>query len=324
MAIDSVWGATHMERNEIFNTQLKEVFLDQLFASQWVNFIGDFMDGDNYKINSVGELTIDQKSEATSLPVRRPDSGQFLFNINEYVGVKTAFTDVFFEDDFMAPQVLSTTVDRMMRAFEEYLETRVLRLQREQTDDDENAINGVAHRFTANGTIRDLTIQDFAFARYSLEKANVPLSNQVCLIDPSQEFNANVFSQVTSSDNPKWEGILESGFINGTGIRFVKNIYGFDVYVSNYLDSEAAVEGALDDYQGNVTATVVGDKASLFFSALDPMSLPFIGAWRRRPVVKSWRDEDKETEFHEMSSRFGLALFRPENLVVCMTGTGLN
>lgn len=324
MAIDSTWGSTHMQRSEIFNSQLKDIFDDQRFVTQWVNFIGDFTDGNNYRINSVGELTVDQMAEATSLPVRQPDSGQFLFNINEFVGIKTAFTDVFFEDDFMAPQVLSVTTERMNRAFDQYLETRVFRLQRQQTNDDENAINGVAHRFTFNGSGRAVTGNDFAFARYSLEKANVPLSNLVAIIDPSQEFNLNVISQVVSSDNPMWRGIIETGFLPPTGIRFIRNIYGFDVYVSNYLDSEVTAEAALDDYLGNVTATVAGDKANLFFSALDPMSMPFIGAWRRRPVIGSWRDDDKETEFHQFSARFGLALFREENLVVGFSGTALS
>ena len=77
MAMDSTWGNDHLHRNEIFNRMLKEVLRDDLFAEQWVNYIGDFTDGSNYKINSVGELTVDQMAEATSLPDRRPDTGQY-------------------------------------------------------------------------------------------------------------------------------------------------------------------------------------------------------------------------------------------------------
>jgi len=321
MALDSTWGNDHMHRNEVFNTMLKQVLRDDLFAEQWVNYIGDFTDGSNYKINSVGELTVDQMAEATSLPDRRPDSGQFVFNINEFPGIKTSYTDVFLEDDFMANQVLATLPDRMTRAMEEYMETRVLRLQREQTNNDSNTINGADHRFTANGTARAITLNDLAYVNYVLKKASVNRGAMIGIVDPSFEFNINVSSQVQTSDNPQYRGIIESGI--GQGFRFIRNIYGIDLYTSNYLDTEDAAEAALTDYQGNTTATVAGDVANMFFSTADRETLPFIGAWRRRPVIKSWRDEDKETEYHQMSSRFGLALYRPENLVTCVSSTVL-
>ena len=326
MALDSTWGNNHFHRNEIFNTMLKEPFRDETFVgNNWVNMIGDFTDGANYKINSVGDLTIDQMAEATSLPDRRPDSGQFVFNINEFVGVKVPFTDVFLEDDFMAPQVLSTIPERMTRAFNEYFESRVLRLQRQQTNNNGNSINGAYHRFTANGSSRAITLADIAYARYALQKANVPLVNLVAIVDPSFEFNTNITANLVSLDNnPQWQGIIETGMGGGnTGMRFIRNIYGFDIYTSNYLDTEAAAESSLTDYLGNTTATVAGDVCNIFFSAASKMDLPFIGAWRRRPSIKSWRDEDKETEYHQMSARFGLNLYRPENLVVCVSSKTL-
>jgi hypothetical protein len=322
MALDSTWGDNHFKRNEIFNTMLKEVMRDDLFAEQWVNYIGDFTDGANYKINSVGELTVDQMSEATALPDRRPDSGQYVFNINEFVGVKTAYTDVFLEDDFMAPQVLSTLPDRMMRAFNEYLETRVLQLQRKQTANNSNTINTGKHRFTADGTGRVITTNDLAYIVYTLKKAAVPATALVGIVDPAFEFNTNISSQVTTSFNPQYEGIITSGI--GSGYRFIRNIYGIDLYTSNYLDKLTSAESSLTDYAGNTTAGAVGDVANIFFSAADRNNLPFIGAWRRRPAIKSWRDESKETEYHQMSARFGLNLYRNENLAVCISSTTLS
>ena len=52
--MDSVWGATHLKRNEVFTNQIKEMFEDQVFAQGMVRFINDFGDGDNYKISSIG------------------------------------------------------------------------------------------------------------------------------------------------------------------------------------------------------------------------------------------------------------------------------
>lgn len=321
MAINSTWGNDHFHRNEIFNARLKEAFRHETFAQQWINWIGDFTDGSNYKINSVGELTIDQMAEGTALPDRRPDSGQFVFNINEFVGLKVPFTDVFFEDDFMANQVLAVMPDRFKRAFDEYMETRVLRLQREQTANDANMINGAAHRFVANGTSGTITLEDIAYVRYALQKAAVPMAGLVGIVDPSFEFGLNVSSQVTTSDNPQWQGLIETGM--GTGVRFLRNIYGIDFYVSEFLDTIETEEGSLTDYEGNTTAGTVGMKANVFFSTASMMDLPYIGAWRRQPSIKSWRDESKEIEYHQMSARFGLAMQRPENHVTVLSSTTL-
>lgn len=321
--LDTTWGNSHFHRNEIFNAMLKEQLRDELFFSNWVNMIGDFTDGSNMKIASVGDLTIDQAAEATSLPDRRPDSGQFIFNINEYVGLKTSFTDDFLEEDFMANTVLSTIPERTKRAFDEYFETRVLHLQAEQTTNDPNTINGAKHRYTANGSSATITLQDFAYARYALQKANVPQVNLIAVVDPSFEFNTNITSNIVDvSFNPHWEGIIETGI--GTGMRFIRNIYGFDVYVSNYLDTLTTAESSLTDYLGNTTAGSVGYKANIFFSAADKATMPFIGAWRRSPTFSSWRDEDKRIEYHQMLARFGLALYRPENLVTILSSTTLN
>ncbi len=324
MAMDSSWGQTHLHRNEIFNMMLKEVLRDDLFAEQWVNYIGDFADGSNYSINSVGELTIDQMVEGTALPDRQLDTGQFVFNINEFVGVKSAFTDVFFEEDFMANQVLSALPDRMTRAFAEYLETRVMRLQRRQTANDPNTINTGRHRIVASGGAgaRTIALNDLAYIAFTLKKANVSASGMVGIVDPSFEFNANVLSQVQTSDNPQFKGIIETGF--GQEFRFIRNIYGIDLFTSNYLDTLDAQEASLTDYAANTDAGEIGDVVNMFFSVADRTLLPFIGAWRRRPVIKSWRDEDKELEYHQLSARFGLDLFRPENLVTVVSSTTLS
>ena len=324
-AMDSVWGSTYLKRNETYSSQIKEMFEDQVFAQNMVRFINDLSDGDNLRISSIGELTIDQMAESTSLPERRPDTGQFVFNINEFVGVKVPFTDKFLEDDFLAPQAVASLPRKMKRAFDEYLETQVLKLHRVQTANAANAINGGQHRYVANGTTRQITLQDLAYARYSLQKAKVPLSGLIAIVDPSFEFNVNVTAELVSvANNPRWEGIIETGMGMGDAQRFLRNIYGWDIYVSDYLDTATAVEGSLTDYAGNTTASVVGDKMNLLFSVADDDTKPFIGSWRRSPMIKSWRDEDVETEYHQLSARFGLNLYRPESLVTIVSSTVLN
>jgi hypothetical protein len=334
--MDSTWGATHLERNEVFNEQLKEMFEEELMAAAMVRMINNFGDGDNWRVSSIGELTIDQVSESVSLPERRPDTGQFIFNINEFVGVKVPYTDKFLEDDFLAPAAIAALPRKMKRAFDEYYESQVLKIHRAQTNDDSNIINGAAHRLVASGndtggiTEPDdtLTLSDFAYARYALQKAKAPLTNLVAIVDPSFEFNTNLTNTIVDvSFNPRWEGIIESGIGAQDGIRFIRNIYGFDVYVSDFLDEVETAETALNIYNGDNPAGTggaqVGYKANQFMTLADDDAKPFIGAWRRAPRIDSWRDYDIETEYHQLTARFGLNLWRPESLVTIFSATGL-
>jgi hypothetical protein len=324
-AMDTAWGATHLKRNEVFTAQIKEAFEDQVFAQGMVRFINDFGDGDNYKVSSIGELAIDQMSESVSLPERRPDTGQFVFNINEFVGVKVPFTDKFLEDDFLASAAIASLPRKMKRAFDEYMETQVLKLQSVQTQNDDNLINNGKHRYAASGTGRTITLQDIAYARYALQKAKAPLTNLVMIVDPSFEFNTNITSTLVDvSFNPRWEGIIETGIGAGDSVRFIRNIYGFDIMVSDYLDTALVAEANLDAYDDAAVTHTVGDVYNLAMTLADDDAKPFMGAWRRTPSLKSWRDEDIETEYHQLSARFGLNLWRPESLVTIASSTALN
>ncbi len=335
-AMDSIWGATHLKRQEVINDQLKEMFEEELMAMASVRFINNFGDGDNWKVSSIGELPIDQVSEGVSLPERRPDTGQFVFNINEFVGVKVPFTDKFQEDDFLSGAAIAALPRKMKRAFDEYFESQVYKIHRVQTNNDPNTINTAQHRLVASGdsgsTIVEpddtMTLEDFAYARYALQKAKAPLTNLIAVVDPSFEFNSNLTSTLVDiSFNPRWQGIVETGIGQNDGIRFLRNIYGFDVFVSDFLDTQETAEAALTIFDGSAPAGAggaqVGYKANQFMTLADDDAKPYIGAWRRAPRVDSWRDYDVETEYHQLTARFGLNLWRPESLVTIFSATGL-
>jgi hypothetical protein len=110
------------------------------------------------------------------------------------------------------------------------------------------------------------------------------------------------------SNNPRWEGIIETGI--GSGMRFIKNIFGFDFYVSNYLATA----------NETITLTTASGKANVFFSAASPDLLPFMGgAMRQMPKVDSQYNMVKQREEYVTTSRYGLKVFRPENLVCVLT-----
>lgn len=315
--MDTAWGQDYLRRNEVFSSQIKEAFRDETLAKQWVNINNELPDGVNLKINSFGELSMSEAAEGVSLPISRMDMGQYIFNIDEFQGIKVAFSDEFFEDDFMAPNALARTPMEMMRAFDVEYETKVLAIANRadgQTKNAGNEIFGRKHRFTASGSGRKLSLADFAYAKNALKKANVPLVGLTAIVDPSVEFDLDITANIVDvSNNPQWQGIVETGM--GTGSRFIRNIYGFDVYTSNYLDTYASGESALTNYAGTTTAPVAGDKMAVFFANAGGDTAPFIGAFRRQPSIKSWRDEAIGTEYHQMTVRYGLGLYRPENLI---------
>ena len=93
-------------------------------------------------------------------------------------------------------------------------------------------------------------------------------------------------------------------------MRFITNIQGFDVYVSNFLKKN--VNETID---GKTTASGV---ANLFFSASQDV-LPFVGSVRQAPKVDSDYNKDLQRDEYVTTARWGMKLYRPENLVTIIT-----
>ena len=111
------------------------------------------------------------------------------------------------------------------------------------------------------------------------------------------------------SNNPRWEGIIESGI--GSDMTFVKNIFGFDVYVSNYLPTA----------NETISIATTSGKANIFMSAASSELLPFMGAMRQMPKVDGEYNIHKQREEYVTTARYGLKVYRPENLVCVLADT---
>jgi len=293
---------------------IKQALEDDLQAQTIVNWLTEFPDGAQFNISSIGEFSVDQMQEGVPLPARRPDTGQFNFAINQSIGNKAYYTDEFMEDDFLAPQVVNATPTKMKRALDEYVETEIMKLNRDQVIADPNIINRLRHRLAGGGGSGRIELQDFAYAKLSLKKANVPMTNLVAFVAPEVGYQLETLTNLVNvSNNPQWEGIVSTGIT--TGMRFIKNVYGFDVYESNYLD---VLDETIEDKQGNSVAQT-GAVANMFFSASGGDITPFMGAWRRMPTIESWRDHNERTDYYQLTARFGLKLYRPENLVTILS-----
>ena len=309
MAFDT-GNTAHLVRSEVWSSQLKEVLEDELQAQTYVNWMNEFPDGDTFTIPSVGQAMVDDYSENNPVQYRAMDTGEFQFSITEYKSSGMYITNKAKQDMFYMNQLVSSFIPKQHRALAESVETKIMGLQSEQTASGLNNINGAPHRFVGSGTNEVITVADFAKARYSLKKANVPDMNLIAIVDPSVEYTLNTLTNITNvSNNPRWEGIVSDGI--ATGMKFVKNVYGFDVYTSNYLaDANETVD----------SVTTAAGKANMFFSANSDI-LPFVGAWRQMPIVDSEYNKDLQREEYVTTARYGVKLYRPENLVCILTDT---
>jgi len=307
-------------RSEVWSTQLKEILQDELNAQGWVNWLSEFPDGDQFTIPSLGEGTVQDYTEDTDVTFSALDTGEFTFSISEYLSSGNYITEKARQDLFYSSQLEAAFLPTQARAIAEKIETDVLALSMGgasggQTVTNVNSINGAEHRFVATGTSETMAVADFAKALYALKKANVPQSNLIAIVDPSVEYEINTLTNIVNvSNNPRWEGIVESGI--GNGMTFVKNIFGFDVFVSNYLAGAGAAGAGAETIGGLTTAA---GKCNTFFSAASPDLLPFMGAFRQMPKVDGGYNYKKQREEYVTTARYGLKVYRPENLVVILS-----
>jgi hypothetical protein len=309
MAGNTVATLALAKRAEVWGAELKEILRDELQGMKYVNWLNDFPDGDTFKIPSLGDATVNDYTEDAAVTYDPIDDAQFTFTITEYLQAGNYITNKAMQDVYYSNQIMSQFVPLQERALMERLETDIMALGGQQTVDNGNAINGVDHRMLGSGSGNKIAVEDFAKALRALKTGKVPQRNLVAIVDPSVEFEMNTLSQLTNvSNNPRWEGIVRDGI--ATGMSFVANIYGFDVYTSNYLKTEAAE---------TIGGTTVNNAITNMFFSADQTVLPFVGAWRQMPNVDTEYNKDYQRTEFVTTARYGMKLYRPENLVTVMT-----
>ncbi len=312
-----------LTRSEIWSGELKEILRDEMQAQKYVRMLSGFPDGNQFTIPSIGQAQVDDYTEDTAIVYRPMDTGEFTFTIDEYLSSGTYITKKAEQDAFYSAELKSRFVPEQERAIMEHFERTTLATPEVGVSANSTAsIDGIGHRWAASGSGAFLSVSDFARARYALKKANVPDTNLIAIVDPSAEYTMNTLSNLVDvSNNPRWEGIVDSGI--ATGMTFIKNIYGFDVYTSNYL--KTVTDGALTNAAGtpaNVDFSTVNGKANLFFSAGSTVT-PFVGAWRQMPEVDYEFNKDLQRHEYVTTARYGVKLYRPENMVRIMSKTNV-
>ena len=312
-------NTTFLQRTNVYSAELKEILRDEMQAQRYVRMLDGFPDGNNFKIPSIGQAQVDNYSEDSAVTYRPLDTGEFTFTVDQYLSSASYMTKQAEQDTFYAEEMMSRFVPEQERAIMEHFESTTFAAPESGVSaNSQEAIDGIYHRMSG-GNAGKIQVEDFAYARYSLKKANVPDQMMVAIVDPSVEYTINTLSNIANvSNNPMFEGLVRDGI--ATGMRFVANVYGFDVYTSNYLAD--VTDSALPERDGSTTNDFSSSagKANLFFSA-SPTVNPFVGAWRQMPEVDYEYNKDFQRHEFVTTARYGVKLYRPENMVVVATDT---
>jgi hypothetical protein len=312
-------NTTFLQRTNVYSAELKEILRDEMQAQRYVRMLDGFPDGNNFKIPSIGQAQVDNYSEDSAVTYRPLDTGEFTFTVDQYLSSAAYMTKQAEQDTFYAEEMMSRFVPEQERAIMEHFESTTFAAPESGVAaNSQEAIDGIYHRMSG-GNAGKIQVEDFAYARYSLKKANVPDQMMVAIVDPSVEFTINTLSNIAQvTNNPMFEGLVRDGI--ATGMRFVANVYGFDVYTSNYLKD--VTDSALPERDGTTTNDFSSSagKANLFFSA-SPTVNPFVGAWRQMPEVDYEYNKDFQRHEFVTTARYGVKLYRPENMVVIATDT---
>jgi hypothetical protein len=305
-------------RAEVYSSELKDILRDEMQAQRYVRMLDGFPDGDTFTIPTIGKTTVSDYTEDAQVAYVPMDTAEFSFTVDKYLQSGSYITKKAAQDSFYSAQLEARFVPEQERAIMEHFEaTTFAAPEVGVTANSAETLDGVAHR-VSGGNAGVLQLEDFAWARYALKKSNVPDRNLVAIVDPSVEYQLNTLTNLVNvSNNPMFEGIVRDGV--ATGMRFVANVYGFDVYTSNYLKTTVA-DSALLEKDGTTANdfSINNGVANLFFSA-DATANPFVGAWRQMPEVDYEYNKDFQRHEYVTTARYGVKKYRPEGIVTIVT-----
>ena len=288
-------NTSFLQRAQVYSSELKDILREEMMAQRYVRMLDGFPDGNQFNIPSIGQAQVDNYSEDSAVTYRPLDTGNFTFTVDKYLSSATYMTKKAEQDTFYSSELMSRFVPEQERAIMEHFETTTLAAPESGVSaNSTEAINSISMRVGSTGTGEVISLKEFAYARYALKKQNVPDSNLVAIVDPSVEYTLNTLGNIVNvSNNPRFEGLVRDGI--ATGMRFVANVYGFDVYCSNFLPT--ATDNALPDLTAsNQDYSSTNGVVNLFFTA-DQSVNPFEGAFRQQPQVDY--DYNKDFQRHE-------------------------
>ena len=310
--------STNLVRSELWSSELKELLRDEMMAQRYVRMLDGFPDGDTFNIPQIGAIQTRDYTDDSQVTYDTLATDNFTFTIDKHLSSATYITKKASQDSFYSAQLEARFVPEQARAIlEHFEETTFAAPESGVTANSAELQNGIAHRISG-GNSGKIELADFAYARYALKKSSVPDRNLVAIVDPSVEFQLNTLSNIVGvANNPMFEGIVRDGI--ATGMRFVANVYGFDVYTSNFLKSDVS-DSALKERDGSTTNNFgTNNGVANFFMSTEGDANPFVGAWRQEPEVDYEYNKDYQRHEYVTTARYGVKKYRAEGIVTVVT-----
>jgi hypothetical protein len=296
--------------------QLKDGYLPESLHRN----VSDFGDGDTLFIPTLGETVLRDYVEDTAVKYDAIDTGQVSLTITEYVQGGTYVTNKLKQDAYKAAALEASIAPNHLRKIKEKWETDLLKAANDgQTVDEPNTFNGFAHRIVAdNGTtVGVFGIEEFVYMRLAFDKANVPEMGRIAIVDPVSEAAINKLAGDQGFvNNPKFEGLITSAFAKDH--HFLRNIMGWDIWVSNRLHRIAAAE-TIDGGPGGNNTAAAGFISNVFMCVADDQCKPLMGAMRQMPKTDGEYNKDFQRDEYVTTARWGFGTQRVDTLGIVLS-----
>jgi hypothetical protein len=311
--------AINRSNSEAFNDAEKysqfviQTLPDIMLPDNMYRNVSDFADGKTLNIPTIGSATIQEVAEGMPLNFTAIDSGTVTLEITDYIGDAWYVSDEARQDHARLRYLEVARAQESVRALAEYQETRLLRaLNLAQVNGNPNTINGAAHRIASAVAGNVFDLDHLRRMKFAFDKARVPQGGRILIVDPSVEYTLNGLAQVVTSDNPMFQGIITEGFAQNH--KFIRNIYGFDIWTSDFLDKGSFSDG---------TTTVANGVANVAMSVVSDQHVPIMYAERKSPSVEGWRDNEERREKFQTTYRAGWGAQRVDTLGVIITSAAI-
>ena len=283
---------------------------DGLLPDTFTRDVSDFGAGTLLNIPVVGTVTLQEVQEEQPLDYNAIDTGTATLSITDYVGDAWSISDVLRQDGNNIESLHALRGQAGVYALQEHFETRFLEVcNAAQTNAAANAVAGFAHRVSSSETDNLVSLDHFLGQKLAFDKAGVMGSGRIAIVDPVVGATIDgMYANAGVSYNPMFEGIVNEGFAREH--KFVKNIFGWDIYTSNRLDKGTFSDG---------TTSVTDGVANVFMCVASDQTKPIMRAWRQPPRVENERNVKLKRDEFDTVARFGLGPQRRDTLSILIT-----
>lgn len=288
---------------------------DGLLPNTFYRDITDFPHGKQLNIPKLGDINLQTIKEDTVPDYQPIESGQITFHINKMIGDAYYVTDDMREDSWNVQALLTERSAAQTRALQEkFLSDFLADTYSAMSTADPYTINGFAHKIGSSETNNVISLDHFIAMKVAFNKAKSPHAGRIAIVDSVAEGTLSKLVDISRDVTSFGQGIIERGFTDNTGMRFVMNIHGWDIFVTDYLPTVAALSDG--------TNSVSNAKPCIFMNILSDNTKPMAGCWRRQPKIETERDIDHRRDKFTMSCRYDFGNQRKDTLgIVGISGT---